>query len=138
MTATLPATICGCNDCRGGVTLVAAMETLLILGAVAVAGLSLAFASAVSARSRRPPLRMQREDDLAEGDEDFLIRSLRPTPRSPIDRSQPIVDAEWSDVREGDGHLIDATSVEAEMIEAKLIEDPSRARPDASRRRQGQ
>ncbi|MBB3900806.1 hypothetical protein GGR33_000286 [Methylobacterium brachythecii] len=113
------------------------METLLILGAVAVAGLALAFASAISARSRRPPLRMQREDDLAEGGEDFLIRSLRPPPRSPIDRSQPIVDADWTEVRESDGHLIDATSVEAEMIEAKLIDGPSRTNPKASRGRLG-
>ncbi|GEP09552.1 hypothetical protein [Methylobacterium gnaphalii] len=114
------------------------METLLILGAVAVAGLALAFASVVSARSRRPPLRMQREDDLAEGDEDFLIRTLRPAPRSPIDRSQPIVDAEWSEVREKDGHVIDAASIEAEMIEAKLIDDSTKARPDALRGRRGQ
>ncbi|GEO98448.1 hypothetical protein [Methylobacterium haplocladii] len=113
------------------------METLLILVAIAVAGLALAFAAAMSAQARRPPLRMQREVDLAEGDEDLLIRSLRPAPRSPIDRTRPIVDAEWSDAGPADGTVIDVKTIEAEMIEAKLIDDPSEipARPGNRRGR---
>lgn len=116
----LPVHPAGCNWARGGVTLFLAMETLLILAAVAVAALALAFASAVSAQSRRPPLRTQREEDLAEGDEEGLIRSLRPAPRSPIDRTAPIVDAEWHDAAQ-----IDAKQIEAEMIEARVIDEPS-------------
>ena len=101
------------------------METLLILAAIAVAGLALAFAAVLSAQARRPPLRMQREVDLAEGDEELLIRSLRPAPPSPIDRSRPIVDAEWRDAAVADGTVIDVKTIEAEMIEAKLIDGPS-------------
>ena len=37
------------------------MEMLLILAAIAVAGLALAIAAVMSAQARRPPLRMQRE-----------------------------------------------------------------------------
>lgn len=106
------------------------METLLILVALAVAGLALAFAAVMSAQACRPPLRMQREDDLAEGDEELLIRSLRPAPPSPIDRTRPIIDAEWSDATldtKPDASSIDVKTIEAEMIEAKLIEDPAEA-----------
>jgi hypothetical protein len=105
------------------------METLLILAAIAVAGLALASAAVMSAQARRPPLRMQREDDLADGYEELLIQSLRPAARSPIDRTGPIVDAEWREARAVDTPVIDSKSIEAEMIEAKLIEDPSEMAP---------
>lgn len=67
------------------------MELILILAAVLaclVAGVAVA---AMSARGRRPPLRL--DNDLDERDEDFLLTEVGPT-RSPIDRSADVLEAE--------------------------------------------
>ncbi|GJE60244.1 hypothetical protein MPOCJGCO_2355 [Methylobacterium trifolii] len=67
------------------------MELVLILAAVvacAIAGLAVA---ALSARSRRPPLRMDSEFD--ERDEDLLLAEIGPS-TSPIDRTAEVIDPE--------------------------------------------
>lgn len=74
------------------------METILILGAlVALLFCGLTVAS-VLARGRRPELRMAREAELLddEDDEEFLIRSLEPPAASPIDRKAPLIEVEPS------------------------------------------
>lgn len=68
------------------------METLLLLAAFAAVVLAGILIAAASSRARRPELRMQRELDLADGDEEGMIDSLRPVPASPIDRDAPIID----------------------------------------------
>ncbi|NEU10763.1 hypothetical protein G3T14_01280 [Methylobacterium sp. BTF04] len=70
------------------------METTLILSALAVLVLSGILVATMVARSRRPELRMAREEDLAEDGEEILMRSIEPPRISPIDRSAPILDIE--------------------------------------------
>ncbi len=67
------------------------MELVLILAAVLaclVAGVAVA---AMSARGRRPPLRL--DNDLDERDTDVLLADVRPA-RSPIDRSADVLEPE--------------------------------------------
>lgn len=67
------------------------MELILILAAVLaciVAGVAVV---ALSARQRRPPLRLDSEHD--EHDEDLLLAEVGPS-RSPIDRTAEVLEAE--------------------------------------------
>jgi hypothetical protein len=70
------------------------METTLILAAIAAFTLSCIVVMAMMARTRRPELRMEREEDLMEEGEETLMRSLQPPRISPIDRSAPILPIE--------------------------------------------
>lgn len=70
------------------------METTLILAAIAVFTLSCIVVMAMMARTRRPELRMAREEELMEEDEETLMRSLQPPRASPIDRSATILPTE--------------------------------------------
>lgn len=84
------------------------MEALLILGAAALALLAVAFASAMSAQARRPPLRTRQEEEMLAGDEEAFLESLKPSPASPIDRAAPV---------------LEAGPVEAALREARMLED---------------
>jgi hypothetical protein len=67
------------------------METVLILAALAALAVSGVAVSVIAARSRRPPLRLPHEHDLADEDE---TDDFEPRPASPIDRSGAVLDLE--------------------------------------------
>jgi len=67
----------------------------MILAAGAAFVLACVAVAVLSARERRPELRLPREEELAAGgDEDRLIASLTPPKPSPIDREAPLLDHE--------------------------------------------
>lgn len=70
------------------------METTLILAAVAALAISGVMVATMMTRSRRPELRMGREEDLAADGEETLMRSIEPPRASPIDRSATILEIE--------------------------------------------
>lgn len=70
------------------------METTLILSALAVLAISGVMVATMMTRSRRPELRMDREEDLAAEGEESLMRSIEPPRASPIDRSATILEIE--------------------------------------------
>lgn len=70
------------------------METLMLVAAGAAFAIACVTVLAVSVRGRRPPLRLPREDALAERDRAGLIDALGLTPESPIDRGGTVSDLE--------------------------------------------
>lgn len=68
------------------------MEMLFILVAVVAAVLACVVLTASFGRTRRPPLRTQREEDLADGDEEAFLDSLVPARASPIERGGAVLD----------------------------------------------
>lgn len=83
------------------------METTLILAAVAALAISGVMVATMMTRSRRPELRMGREEDLAADGEETLMRSIEPPRASPIDRSATILDIEPVSERETKRRLPD-------------------------------
>ena len=67
------------------------METILILAAVAALAIVGTVVAAMTARGRRPPLRLP--NDLDDADEDILLHGVGRR-ESPIDRSAPVLDLE--------------------------------------------
>lgn len=82
------------------------METTLILSALAVLALSGVMVATMMTRSRRPELRMSREEELAEEGEESLLRSIVPPRPSPIDRSATILEIEPVRDREHPPHRL--------------------------------
>lgn len=70
------------------------METILILVAGAAFAIACVTVLAMSARGRRPPLRLPHEHDIAEREEADLIDTLDLPPASPIDREGSTMDLE--------------------------------------------
>ena len=68
------------------------MEMLLILVAAAAAVLACVAVTASFGRTRRPPLRTRREEELADGDEEAFLDSLVPARASPIERGGAVLD----------------------------------------------
>lgn len=68
------------------------METLVILAAVAATLLACIFVATLSKGTRRPPLRLPREEEW-DDDAEAVTKALTPAPVSPIDRGAQVLDA---------------------------------------------
>ena len=100
------------------------MERLLIILAVLVFAVAIVTVLAMTARTRREPLRMDSELDV--DDEHLLIGSVG-TRRSPIDRTAQVLDP----------RVLDLDAIELEPIRAldrtERIERPRREGPESGR-----
>ncbi|MDP4002135.1 hypothetical protein [Methylobacterium sp. NEAU K] len=105
------------------------MERLLIIVAVLACVVAGVAVIAMSARSRREPLRMGAELD-AE-DEHLLIGALGPL-RSPIDRTAQVLDPRMLDLGPTDPVPTDLEPIAAPE-KADRIEPPRRSLPGAAR-----